>query len=107
MAYSQITEATGMANRSRLKALIQEFEAAGLVKIHRCNTKREGTFLKHPNVYEVLFLENKNAVTSTISNDVIPVADGSADTFDSLIKEHFTATELRKILPRRQVQAFA
>lgn len=115
MTYEQIKEATGMANRARLKALIEEFAEVGLVNVHRSNATQEGTYKKLANVYEVLFAVNENTATNSTedatsstatNNGTSTVTDITGETFTALVQEHFTAKELRKMLPRKQAQAY-
>ena len=104
MTYKQITEATGMVNRQVLRNLIEDFTAMGLTAIHRSNSLRQGSCFKYPNVYSVLFAQ-KNTVTN--EGNGCTVQDYTADTFQTIVRNHFSREDLRQLnVPRRQISAY-
>jgi hypothetical protein len=120
MTYDQLTQATGISNRRILKQTIDMLTEVGLVAVHRGNAKQEGTFKKLPNIYEVLFaeakgVENENTATNSVedgtsstatNNGISTVTDITAEAFTTLVNEHFTPKQLRKLLPKEQAKTF-
>lgn len=110
MTYEQITEITGMKNRSEMKAIIEEFADVGLVVIHRSDTRQEGSHKHLPNIYEVLFKAKENTVTDstphTENDSVSKVTEYTSETLTKLVQQHFTDKELRKLIPKGQIKHF-
>ena len=102
MSYQQMTKATGITNRRILQGIINQFEQVGLITVHRRNKTQEGTHLKLPNQYEVLFVDEQANACDEIDNSLIY----DSGLFTVLINKHFTQSDLKKMLPRRQFEHY-
>lgn len=104
MTYEQMTNVTGVTNRRSLQPIINQFEDAGLITIHRRNTKQEGTHLKRANQYEVLFSnDEKDNLYETIDSSLIY----DRGLLKLLVSKYFTQSDIKELkLPRRQLEYF-
>lgn len=110
MTYDQIIAMTEYKNRNMIAKLMTDLEESGYIAIHRRNEQQPGTFMKRPNMYEVLFSAKEKAVDNvgSIENDLIRLEANqiTSHTFTELISDNFEAKDLRALLPRRQAQHF-
>lgn len=104
MTYAQMTNVTGITNRRSLLVMINQFNDAGLIAIHRRNAKQGGTHLKLPNQYEILFANSSNNTKfETINSNLIY----DEQTFQLMISKLFDKSDLKSLnLPRRQFEHF-
>lgn len=110
MTYDQITEVTGFAKRDAISKLITDLEEQGYIAVHRRGEAQSGTYRKLPNMYEVLFMAKENTEAFRIATSenlgISRVTTFTGNTLKDLISEHFTAKQLRQMLPRKQAEYF-
>lgn len=96
MTYEQMAIASGVGIRTA-KRLIDSLAEARVIEIVRRDQHKKGTFLKKPNVYRVLLECDEGSGVFIVGGD-----EGLED---SLVY-FYSRDQLRRILPRRQYEAF-
>lgn len=97
MTSLQMSEAAGMDERTARRN-IDPLEKLGVIEIVRRNQAQRGTFMKKPNCYRMTLIDGTNADEG--SYEINEAAD-----LGECLRFFYTDTELRRMLPRRQVEA--
>lgn len=105
LTYNQIADTVGYKNTGSIRRLLEEFEQANLIKIHRRNSKQDGTYLKAVNLYEILPSNKKITIQSNVDSITLNSDLGeltlTEQTLKQLTQTFFDKKQFENALPRR------